>query len=67
MSLNSKLKYPSRCAFVVKLCSDATPGDLHGRLENLLTFEQHEFDSAAEFVERIETDLKGPGLPAKER
>ena len=67
MSLNSNSKYPSRRAYVVKLRSDATPGELRGRLENLLTCEQHEFDSAAELVERIETDLKPSGSPSKAR
>lgn len=67
MSLNASSRYPSRRAYVVKLRSDATPGELRGRLENLLTCEQHEFDSAAELVERIETDLKAPGPAARAR
>ena len=67
MPLNSNSKYPNRRAYVVKLRSDATPDDLRGRLENLLTCEQHEFDSAAELVERIETDLKAPDRAAKAR
>jgi hypothetical protein len=67
MSLNSKSKYPSRRAYVVKLRSDATPGALQGRLENLLTCEQREFESAAELVEQIETDLETPGPAAETR
>ena len=60
MSLNSNSKYPSRRAYVVKLRSDAAPGDLQGRLENLLTCEQQDFASATELVNRIEADLASP-------
>jgi hypothetical protein len=58
MSLNENSKYPSRRAYVVKLRSDAEPTALRGRIENLLTCEQREFESATELVERIETDLE---------
>ena len=58
MALNTDSKYPNRRAYVVKLRSDAEPGMLHGRVENLLTCEQHEFASAIELVELIEADLQ---------
>ena len=37
MSLNPESKYPSRRAYVVKMRSDAKPGELAGRVENLVT------------------------------
>ena len=61
MVLNTDSKYPNRRAYVVKLRSDATPGTLRGRVENLLTCEQHEFASALELVELIEADLQASG------
>ena len=61
MALNPDSKYPNRRAYVVKLRSDATPGALRGRIENLLTCEQHEFASALELVELIEADLQASG------
>ena len=61
MVLKSDSKYPNRRAYVVKVRSDASPGTLRGRVENLLTCEQHEFASALELVELIETDLQASG------
>ena len=61
MVLNTDSKYPNRRAYVVKLRSDAMPGTLRGRVENLLTCEQHEFTSALELVELIEADLQASG------
>jgi hypothetical protein len=58
MALNSGSKYPNRRAYVVKLRSNAAPGALSGRIENLLTCEQHEFSSARALVELIEADLR---------
>ncbi|MHC8293519.1 hypothetical protein [Pseudomonas sp. LB3P58] len=57
MSLNPESKYPSRRSYVVKLRSDATPGALVGRLENLVTGRQREFSSADELLESIDSDL----------
>lgn len=57
MSLNPESKYPSRRSYVVKLRSDATPGALVGRLENLVTGRQYEFSSAEELLESIDSDL----------
>jgi hypothetical protein len=59
MSMNAESKYPNRRAYVVKVQSDAAPGALHGRVENLLNCQQHEFASGRELVELIETDLQG--------
>lgn len=50
MVLNPDTKYPNRRTFIVKLRHDATPDDLRGRVENLLTCEQHEFASSHELV-----------------
>ncbi|HCS42172.1 MAG TPA: hypothetical protein DIW52_05010 [Pseudomonas sp.] len=57
MSLNTESKYPSRRSYVVKLRSDAGPGALMGRLENLVTGRQREFSSAEELLESIDSDL----------
>lgn len=57
MVMNSDSKFPNRRAYVVKIRSDATPDALRGRVENLLTCEQREFNSALELIELIETDL----------
>lgn len=57
MSLNPESKYPSRRSYVMKLRSDAAPGALVGRLENLVTGRQREFSSAEELLESIASDL----------
>ena len=58
MTLNPESKYPSRRAFVLKLRSDAHPGALSGRLENLVTGKQHEFSSDKELLDSIASDLR---------
>jgi hypothetical protein len=58
MTLNSTSKYPNRRAYVLKLRSDAKPGALAGRLENLVTGRQREFDSARELLDSIASDLQ---------
>ena len=58
MPLNSESRYPSRRTYVVKLRSDATPGTLAGRVENLVTGTQREFNSGRELLESIAADLK---------
>ena len=57
MVMKTDPKYPNRRAYVVKIRSDATPGTLRGRVENLLSCEQREFASALELIELIEADL----------
>jgi len=57
MVLNAESKYPNRRAYVLKLRSDAAPGSVSGRLENLVTGCQREFVSAAELLELIASDL----------
>jgi hypothetical protein len=57
MSLNPESKYPNRRSYVLKLRSDASPGALAGRLENLVTGRQREFSSAEELLESIDSDL----------
>ncbi|MCY1379146.1 hypothetical protein D9M68_748470 [compost metagenome] len=57
MTLKPECKYPSRRSYVVKLSSDATPGCLMGRLENLVTGRQREFSSAEELLVSIAADL----------
>jgi len=57
MVLNPESKYPNRRTYVVKLRSDATPGALAGRLENLVTGHQCEFSCAEELVASITGDL----------
>ena len=58
MSLNPESKYPSRRAYVVKVRGDARPGELAGRVENLVTGTQREFTSGGELLESIASDLK---------
>ena len=57
MSLNPESKYPSRRAYVVKVRSDAKPGELAGRLENLVTGQSREFASGRELLDSIASDL----------
>jgi hypothetical protein len=57
MVLNTESKYPNRRSYVLKLRSDATPGFLAGRLENLLTGQQREFSCAEELLAWIAADL----------
>ena len=64
MALKPDSIYPSRRAYVIKVRSDAKPGTLRGRIENLHTCRQHEFMSALELVELIEADLQTFGPPS---
>lgn len=57
MVLDPESKYPNRRAYVLKLRSDATPGALAGRLENLVTGCQRKFSSAEELLESLVSDL----------
>jgi hypothetical protein len=61
MTLNPESKYPSRRAYVVKVRSDAKPGALAGRLENLVTGQSREFASGRELLDSIASDL-GAGV-----
>ena len=58
MTLNPESKYPNRRAYVLKMRSDAKPGALAGRLENLVTGEQREFASGDELLQSIAGDLE---------
>ena len=58
MVLSSETKYPSRRAYVLKLRSDAAPGVICGRLENVVTGRQHEFSSARELLDSLAGDLQ---------
>jgi hypothetical protein len=57
MSLSQESKYPSRRTYVLKLRSDAKPGALAGRLENIVTGRQHAFESAHELLDSITSEL----------
>jgi len=57
MSLNPESKYPSRRAYVVKMRNDASPDELAGRVENLVTGASREFASGRELLESIASDL----------
>ena len=61
MSLNPESKYPSRRAYVLKMRSDAKPGSLVGRLENLVTGWKREFASGHELLDSIASDLEATG------
>ena len=68
MILRADSKYPNRRAYVLKLRSDATPDDLCGRLENLVTSEHLDFASAEELCELIARDLESCATePAHDR
>ena len=58
MPLNAKSKYPSRRAYLVKVRSDAKPGALAGRVENLVTGHSQEFISGHELLDSIASDLE---------
>ena len=57
MSLSQESRYPSRRTYVLKLRSDAKPGALAGRLENIVTGRQHAFESAHELLDSIAGEL----------
>ena len=59
MTLKTEAKYPSRRAYVLKVRSDAQPGALVGRLENVVTGRQRDFASGRELLESIANDLDG--------
>jgi hypothetical protein len=65
MILNADSKYPNRRAYIVKLRGDAAPNALRGRVENLLTCEQHEFASSLELIALIEADLVSSPTPGR--
>lgn len=58
MTLNPESKYPNRRAYVLKLRSDAQPGALFGRLENVITGNLREFSSGRELLDSIASDLQ---------
>jgi hypothetical protein len=58
MALNPLAKYPSRRAYVLKMRSDAKPGALAGRLENMVTGQQREFTCGRELLDSIACDLE---------
>jgi len=57
MSLKTESKYPSRRAYVLKMRSDAKPGELAGRVENLVTGSSREFASGEELLDSLASDL----------
>ena len=61
MPLKREPKYPSRRAYVIKVRSNATPDALAGRLENLVTGIQLEFESGHELLQSIASDLDVSG------
>ncbi|HET7204429.1 MAG TPA: hypothetical protein VFI92_13770 [Steroidobacteraceae bacterium] len=58
MSLKADPKYPSRRAYVVKFRGDAMPHALAGRIENLVTGRQLEFNSGGDLLDCIARDLR---------
>jgi hypothetical protein len=67
MSLSQDSKYPSRRTYVLKLRSDAKAGALAGRVENIVTGSQHAFDSAAELLDWIGSELASISLETPRR
>jgi hypothetical protein len=63
MILRTETQYPNRRTYVLKLCSDATPRALAGRLENLVSGKQREFTSASELLSLIADDIAGAERP----
>lgn len=66
MTLDKRAKFPSRRTYVVKLHSDAEPGTISGRLENLVTGQQREFSSGHELLDSIASDLSDHAAGADE-
>jgi len=62
MTLSSEAKYPNRRAYVVKVRSDAKPGAIVGRLENLVTGQQRDFSSGRELLDSIASDLEASAV-----
>ena len=58
MTLNPEIKYASRRTYVVKVRSDANPGALAGRVENLVTGQQLEFSSGRDLLDALARDLE---------
>ena len=58
MTLNPDSKYPTRRAYVLKLRGDARPGEVAGRLENLVSGAQREFANGRELLQSIARDLE---------
>jgi len=54
---HSEPKFPNRRAYVLKLRSDAKPGAITGRLENLATGRQSEFATGTELLASIAEDI----------
>jgi len=61
MPLKREPRYPSRRAYVLKVRSDAAPDALAGRLEDLVTGIQLEFESGHELLQSIASDLDVSG------
>ena len=61
MPFNSESKYPSRRTYVLKVRSDADRNALAGRVENVVTGQQHEFASAHELIDAIASDIEAGG------
>ena len=59
MNLDPQSKFPTARCYVLKLHRDALPegGRLFGRLENLVTGDQREFNSSAELLALLAADL----------
>ena len=57
MTLKFQSTYTNRRSYVLKLRSDAAPGALAGRIENLVTGTTREFASGHELLESIAGDL----------
>ena len=67
MSLSQDSKYSSRRTYVLKLRSDAKPGLLAGRVENIVTGSQHAFESAGDLLDWIANELASVGFEAPRR
>jgi hypothetical protein len=61
MPLRVDPTYPSRRTYVVKVRSDAAPDALCGRLENLVTCRQSNFNSSRELFDLIARDIESSG------
>ena len=58
MALNAQSKYPNRRTYVLKLRNDARADRLAGRIENLVTGDQLEFESAHALIVCLGRDLE---------
>jgi hypothetical protein len=67
MALNVESKYPNRRTYVLKLRHDALADALAGRIENLVTGDRLEFESAHALIACLGRDLEAASSERKQQ